>query len=90
MKRVLSLLLIVAMLCSMAACGGEPAEQPTEAAVSTETAIYTVTVETAGGMMMPGLDVYIYADNTLSELLQVRPTKTARSASKCPRATAMR
>ena len=74
MKRVLSLLLIVAMLCSMAACGGEPAEQPTEAAVSTETAIYTVTVETAGGMMMPGLDVYIYADNTLSDLKQFGQT----------------
>ena len=69
MKRFFSLILIAAMLCSMAACGGsEPAEQPTEAAVSSETAIYTVTVETAGGMMLPGLDVYIYADNTLADL----------------------
>ena len=67
MKRMLCFFLIVAMLCSMAACGGETA-QPTEAAVSEKTAIYTVTVETAGGMMLPGLDVYIYADNTLSDL----------------------
>lgn len=75
MKRFFSLILIAAMLCSMAACGGsEPAEQPTEAAVSSETAIYTVTVETAGGMMLPGLDVYIYADNTLADLKQFGQT----------------
>ena len=68
MKRVLSLFLIAAMLCSLVACGGETA-QPTEApAQSGETAIYTVTVETAGGMLLSGLDVYIYADNTLSDL----------------------
>ena len=68
MKRFLSFLLIAAMLCSMAACGGEPEQQPTEAVVSDKTAIYTVTVETAGGMMLPGLDVYVYADSTLSDL----------------------
>ena len=68
MKRLLSLFLIAAMLCSLVACGGETA-QPTEApAQSGETAIYTVTVETAGGMLLSGLDVYIYADNTLSDL----------------------
>ena len=56
------------MLLSMAACGGETA-QPTEAAAeSGSTAVFTVTVETAGGMMMPGLDVFVYADDTLADL----------------------
>ena len=68
MKRILCLFLAVVMLCSMAACGGETA-QPTEAAAeSGNTAIYTVTVETAGGMILSGLDVYVYADNTLTDL----------------------
>lgn len=67
MRRIACLFLAVVMLCSMAACGGETA-QPTEVAVSSETAIYTVTVETAGGMVMSGLDVYVYADNTLADL----------------------
>jgi thiol-disulfide isomerase/thioredoxin len=68
MKKFMCIFLAVIMLLSMAACGGETA-QPTEAAVeSGSTAIYTVTVETAGGMMLPGLDVFIYADDTLADL----------------------
>jgi uncharacterized lipoprotein len=63
MKKFMCIFLAVIMLLSMAACGGETA-QPTEAAAeSGSTAIYTVTVETAGGMMLPGLDVFIYADD---------------------------
>ena len=68
MKKITSILLLAAMLFSMAACGGATA-QPTEPAVeSSSTAIYTVTVETAGGMAMSGLDVYVYADSTLADL----------------------
>lgn len=68
MKKMVCLLLVAVMLCSMAACGGEAA-QPTETvADSGSTAVYTVTVVTAGGMILPALDVYIYADNTLSDL----------------------
>ena len=68
MKKLVCLLLVAVMLCTMAACGGEKV-QPTEPVVeSSKTKIYTVTVETAGGMILSGLDVYIYADNTLGDL----------------------
>ena len=67
-KRTVCLFLTAVMLLMMTACGGGES-QATEAAVeSGATSIYTVTVETAGGMVMPGLDVYIYADNTLADL----------------------
>ena len=68
MKRIICLFLIAAMLCSLAACGGETAQSTEAPAESTSTAIYTVTVETAGGMILPGLDVFVYADNTLADL----------------------
>ena len=68
MKKIMCIFLAVIMLLSMAACGGNSA-QPTEAAAeSGSTAIYTVTVETAGGMTLPGLDVFVYADDTLADL----------------------
>ena len=68
-KRVLSLLLIAVMLLSMTACGGgETAESTEAAAENAANAVYTVTVETAGGMAMPGLDVYVYADDSMADL----------------------
>ena len=73
MKRMLSLLLAMAMLLSLAACGGEKAPVETEA-VAGETGNYTVSVKNAGGMKMEGVDVYIYADNTLADLKQYGET----------------
>ena len=71
-KRLLSMLLALAMMLSMAACGAKaPAE---EEAVSGETGTYSVTVKTAGGMIMEGVDVYVYADNTLADLKQYGET----------------
>ena len=49
MKRMLSLLLAMAMLLSLAACGGENAPVETEA-VAGETGNYTVCVKNAGGL----------------------------------------
>ena len=66
MKKLMSALLVVAMVLSMVACGGNETPAQTESAVTGETATYTVSVETAGGMSMEGVDVYIYADNTLT------------------------
>lgn len=68
MKKIVSLLLIAVMLLSMTACGGETAETTEAAAENAANAVYTVTVETAGGMALPGLDVYVYADSTLADL----------------------
>ena len=73
MKRMLSLLLVMAMMLSLAACGGGEATVETEAA-SGETGTYTVSIKSAGGMKMEGVDVYIYADDTLADLKQYGET----------------
>ncbi len=79
-KRMLSGLLALAMLLSMAAvmtgCGGNgtAAQETTAAAQSGEMGNYTVTIETKGGMAMSELDVYVYADDTLSDLKQYGQT----------------
>ena len=72
-KKMLSILLAFAMMLSMAACGGNEAAPETEAA-SAETGSYNVTVKTAGGMPMAGVDLYIYADDTLADLKQYGET----------------
>ena len=72
-KKLMSVLLVLAMVLSMAACGGS--ESPAEAENSTgETGTYTVSVKTAGGMIMEGVDIYVYADNTLADLKQYGET----------------
>ncbi len=72
MTKVLSLFLVVAMVLSFAACvkpdpgttgSSKPSSGPAGNAVD-----HTVTVKTAGGMPMAGIDVYIYTDNTLSDM----------------------
>jgi len=67
--RKLSLLFVLALL--LAGCGAEPSPAPAET-MAAET--YTVTVKTAGGMALPGIDVYIYTDDTLSDLKQYGET----------------
>ena len=75
-KKLLSLTLAFVLLFSLAACGGGNAE--TEAAeggsASGAELNYTVSVESMGGMVMSGIDVYIYADSTLSDLKQYGET----------------
>ena len=68
-KKLLSLVLAIVMTVSLAACGGEETpETPSEDAVQGGSATYNVLVQTAGGMAMEGLDVYVYADDTLADL----------------------
>lgn len=73
-KKMLSLILAFAMVLTMAACGGNEAAPETEAAASSESASYSVSVKTAGGMPMAGVDLYIYADETLADLKQYGET----------------
>ena len=77
LKRMLLLLLAAAMLVSMAGgltgCGNEDAQE-TEAAGSGETAAYSVKVHSRGGLVMSGIDVYVYADSTLADLKQYGQT----------------
>lgn len=75
-KKMLSLILAFVLLISMTACGGS-GNAETEAAgdvASGAEVTYTVSVETMGGMIMDGVDVYIYADSTLTDLKQYGET----------------
>ena len=72
LKRSLSLLLIIVMMFTMAACGNQdaPVGGETEPVGNTQMDSYSINVNTIGGMVLPGIDVYVYADNTLSDLKQ--------------------
>ena len=75
-KKFLAGLLSICMLLSLAGCtGGETAAENAPAEQE-----YTVTVRTAGGMIMPELDVYIYADDSLTDLVQYGRTDETGSA----------
>jgi len=78
LKKFLSVLLVTAMVLSMAACGGQQDGAGTTAPVSgdenAQTGSYNVIVKTAGGMVLPGIDVYVYADDSLSDLKQYGET----------------
>ena len=70
-KKILALCLCLATLLPLAACVAAPETETTTTGVETT---YTVNVHTAGGMALPGIDVYIYADDTLSDLVQYGET----------------
>ena len=77
-KKVLSLLLALAVVLSMttvlAGCkDNQTNDQPTEPSTGGMTT-YTVDIHTAGGMAMEGIEVYVYADETLSDLKQYGET----------------
>lgn len=73
-KRLLSLLLVLVMLLTFAtACGDEDGDNTSDkinlnGPSTGETTDYTVSLKTAGGMAMAGIDVYIYADSSLSDM----------------------
>ncbi len=71
LKKLLSVLLAVAMLLSMSAalagCGGT-GENGKEDAGNGEKVSHSVTITSAGGMALEGIDVYVYADETKSDL----------------------
>ena len=73
-KKILSLLLACAMLLTLAACGSGGEEPAATEAGSAENGSYSVHVESIGGMDMAEVEVYIYADDTLSDLEQYGET----------------
>ena len=77
MKKLLCVLLAIAMLLSVVAgCKKEEGNQTTAPAAggNGESSAYTVSVKTIGGMAMGGIDVYVYKDNTLKDLVQYGKT----------------
>ncbi len=79
-KRLMSVLLVFAVILSMvgvlAGCSKEGTDNPdsTTGAASGEKATYTVSVKTQGGMAMSGLDVYVYEDDTPSDMVNYGQT----------------
>ena len=75
-KRVFAVLLTLAMVFGMVGCGGDSVAETTAPVGQTggEEASYTVRVKTQGGMAMSQVDVYVYADDTLSDLKQYGQT----------------
>ena len=74
-KKILALLLAVAMTLSLATmlvgCNSEQGDSTTGGTTPSGdgpagTKSYMVNVQTVGGMALPQLDVYLYADNTLA------------------------
>ena len=77
LKCLLSMILALAMVFSMAACtagSGESEETGAAGEEAGEQTGYSVTVKSAGGMALAGVDVYVYADSTLADLKQYGET----------------
>ncbi len=81
MKKWMASLLAVILVFSIAGCDSDPAQSsdPTQGQ-SGDKVTYTVSVKTAGGMPMEGLDIYIYADETLENLEQFGKTDASGNA----------
>ena len=81
LKKMLSALLALAMVLSMAACKNGGNTDGTDGTGGDGDNAYTVNVKTAGGMAMEGLDIFVYADDTLSDLEQAGRTDANGSVS---------
>ena len=67
-KKLLSVLLAFALLLSIAACAKEPETTETTSGESAVTGSYNVSIQSQGGMALVGIDVYIYADSTQTQM----------------------
>lgn len=69
LKKLVSFLLALVMILSMAACGNsEDATAETEAPITGEAVSYSVNVKSIGGMPLPEVEVYVYAANDMSDM----------------------
>lgn len=64
-KKSIAAIVLLALILSLAACGREVPEASTEPPAPIS---HTVTVKTQGGMPLPGIQVYVYADDACAEL----------------------
>ncbi len=71
LKKLLSVLLAVAMVLSMTAilagCG-DAGENGTDDAVTGEKVSHSISVKSIGGMALEGIEVYVYADEAMSDM----------------------
>ncbi len=82
-KKLVSLFLAVLMVAAMAAgCKNDGATSEDGGnAANGEKVTYTVNLKTAGGMALSGVDVYIYADDSMSDMKDFGQTKEDGSVS---------
>ncbi len=79
MVKILAIFLVAAMVLSLVAvlagCQEQGADGTTQATgVQGENATYTVKVKTQGGMALEKVDVFVYADSTLTDMVQYGQT----------------
>lgn len=68
-NKYIGLLCCLLCVCLCLAACKQDSPTTTVATEPAKDAIYTITVKTAGGMVLDGLDVYVYEDNTEDDLL---------------------
>ena len=86
LKKLLSVLLCVAMLLSLTAglagCGNDTAEENgAEEAVLGDVVKHSISVKSIGGMALEGVEVYVYADETKSDMKGFAETDAEGNAS---------
>lgn len=82
MKKIVSVLLVVVLVLSvLAGCKHGTGSETTAPTGSGVAGTYTVNVKSAGGMAMSELDVYVYADSSLSDLKEFGKTDANGSVS---------
>lgn len=73
--RLAVLCLVLCLCVSVAACGGQGNTKPTGGASDMQQPItYTVEVRTQGGSVLSDVTVFVYADDTLADLIAVAKT----------------
>ena len=77
-RRILCLVLALLLtLSALAGCSKEDKKtdsKPSGDAATGETGTYTINVKAESGVALPGVDVYVYADDTLKDLKQFGKT----------------
>lgn len=73
--RLTAMLLVLTALAALVGCSdGEKTDVSGDTSVDSEAKTYTVSVSTVGGMALAETDVYVYADDSLSELVNFGKT----------------
>ncbi|MBE6763417.1 MAG: TlpA family protein disulfide reductase [Ruminococcaceae bacterium] len=79
-SRLAAIVLVLAMLVSLASCGKDPDGDNGGQSPTGEPTAYTVTVKTAGGMAMSDIDVYIYTDSSRENMQDFAKTNAEGTA----------
>lgn len=76
MRKKLRTVVVLCLLFALCLCGcrNEQAAAPTETTAPPEMAAYEVKVTTRAGLILEGVQIYLYADDTCQELLDMQST----------------